>query len=343
MTAGTALRVGIVGTGLIAGFTAQTMTASAGCRPVAVSSRSMTSAQAFAATQGFTAAFDDWRTLLASPDIDAVYVATPTAPREAICLAAACQGKHVLAEKPFASLASVRAITAACREAGVAFMDATHFVHHPRTAALKSLLAQRIGPVQAVRSNFFFPNNDLANVRFDPNQEPMGAIGDMAWYSMRAMAEFAAPQATLRHSSGFLQRDRASGAAVRGAGVMQLSDGCTATWDVGYNCGACTMDLQLLGEHGVVTLDDFVLDWAQGFMLPRPGTEAGFSLRAGVVNPDGYEWVSTASNQPQSVLMVDAFAALAREPRGAAAAASRLASERTQALLDGAWHSLRMN
>ena len=36
------LRVGVVGTGLIAGLTTQAMAASTGCRPVAVSSRSRT-------------------------------------------------------------------------------------------------------------------------------------------------------------------------------------------------------------------------------------------------------------------------------------------------------------
>jgi predicted dehydrogenase len=335
-----ALRVGVVGTGLIAGISTQAMAASSGCRPAAVSSRRRAAAEAFAATHGLAAAFDDWRALIESPAIDAVYVATPTAPREAICVAAAQRGLHVLAEKPFASLPSLQAITAACVQSGVAFMDATHFVHHPRTAMLKAELARRIGRVQGLRCGFFFPTTDRSNVRFDTRAEPAGAIGDMAWYAMRAVVEFADPGAGLRHASGFLQRDAATGAALRGAGVLALDDGCTATWDVGYNAGACTQDLQLLGEHGVVTLDDFVLDWAQGYMLPRPGHVAGFSQRAGVVNPDAFEWVTTPSPCPPNVRMFDAFAALAREPRSAAALASQRSSERTQALLDAAWAGL---
>jgi predicted dehydrogenase len=342
------LRVGVVGTGLIAGITTSAMVMSQGCKPVAVSSRQGALAGAFADRNALPLCFDDWRALVASPDIDAVYVATPTAPRQAICEAAARHGKHVLAEKPFASLASLRAITAACSDAGVAFMDATHFVHHPRHALLQATLAQRIGRVQGVRCSFFFPTTDRANVRFDAAQEPMGAIGDMAWYALRALVDYgggSGGQAALRHASGFVQRDDATGVAVRGAGVLQLEGGCTATWDVGYNAGACTQDLQLLGERGVITLEDFVLDWAQGYMLPRAGHDTGFSQRAGVVNPDGWQWVSTPSAQAQNVLMVEAFAALAREPLGTAAAdarqRSRQASERTQALLDAVWTSLR--
>ena len=341
MTKPPPLRVGVVGTGLIAGLTTAAMAASLGCKPVAVSSRRRASALAFAAQHGLEAAYDDWQALVASADIDAVYVATPTAAREPIALAAARQGKHVLAEKPFASLASLQAITRACADRGTAFLDGTHFVHHPRTALLKASLADRIGRVQALRCGFFFPTGDRSNMRHDTAQEPAGAVGDMGWYAMRAIAEFAAPQAGLLHSSGVMQRDALSGAVVRGAGLMHFEGGVTATWDVGYNAEACTQDLQLLGERGVVTFDDFVLDWAQGYMLPRPGFVAGFRQHSGIANPEGHAWVPVSSAQPANVLMAEHFALLARDPQGAAAQASVDASLRTQALLDAAWASLR--
>ena len=335
------LRLGIVGSGLIASVTARAAVAASGCAVVGVSARRHEVAQAFAAEHGIAQAFGDWNELLASPDIDAVYVATPTAPREAICVRAAQMGKHVLAEKPFASLASLRRITSACRQHGVAFLDATHFVHHPRTAQLKAQLAARIGAVQAVRSSFFFPSMDRANIRFNPAQEPTGAIGDMAWYALRAVVEYGPADAALLASSGFVQHDPATGAAVRGAGVLMLAGGCTSTWDAGYNSGAFTMDLQLLGERGAITLDDFVLDWADSAPPPLPGHAVGFSQRAGVMNVSGFEWVATPAQRPQNVAMVEHFAGLARDPRGAAAAASAHASERTQGLLDAVWQSLR--
>lgn len=336
-----ALRLGIIGSGLIAGVTARAAAPAAGCEVVAVSARRQDAARAFAAEHGIPHAFDDWRALLDSPEVDAVYVATPTAPREEICVRAAQLGKHVLAEKPFASLASLRRITAACRQHGVAFLDATHFVHHPRTALLKAQLAERIGAVQAVRSCFFFPSMDRGNIRFNPAQEPTGAIGDMAWYAMRAVVEYGPADAALVACSGFVQHDPASGAAVRGAGVLMLAGGCTSTWDAGYNSGAFTMDLQLLGERGAITLDDFVLDWAHSAPPPLPGHAVGFSQRSGVVNPAGFEWVGTPAVKPQNVAMVEHFVALSREPRGAAAAASVQASERTQGLLDAVWQGLR--
>lgn len=343
MSAHPALRVGVIGTGLIAGVVTAALAASQGCRPVAVSSRVRSRALAFAAQHDLAAAYDDWRSLLAAADVDAVYIATPTAPREAIALQAARAGKHVLAEKPFASLASLQAITRACAGHGVAFLDGTHFVHHPRTALLKAGLAARIGRVQALRCSFFFPTGDRTNLRYDPAQEPTGAVGDMGWYAMRAIAEFLdAPGQTpaLLHSHGVVQRDAVTGAAVRAAGLMHFEGGATATWDVGYNADATLQGLQLLGERGVITLDDFVLDWAQGYMLPRPGFVAGFQQQQGLARSDQAQWTAVPSAQPANVLMAEHFAQQARAPQGADAQAAVAASLRTQALLDAAWASL---
>jgi predicted dehydrogenase len=335
------LRFGVVGTGLIASVTARAIVAADGAALAAVSSRDAGRAARFAAEHGAGRAFGDWRDLLACGEIDAVYVATPTAAREAICLAAAQAGKHVLGDKPFAGAASAAAIATACRAAGVAFMDATHFTHHARTALLRETLARRIGRVQAVRASFFFPNDDRRNIRFDPAQEPTGAIGDMAWYCMRALVEYAA-ESPLAATHGFLQVDAATGAAVRGAGVLALEDGCTLTWDAGYTTGACAMDLHLLGTHGEIWLDDFVLDWAQAFPTAAPQREAVFHERRGVAGPEAYASTAlAASGAPQAVRMIEHFCALAAAPRGEASRAAMQRAERTQALVDAAWASLQ--
>ena len=335
------VRFGVVGTGLIASVTTQAINDAVGAHVVAVSSRSQSTADAFAQTHGVPHALADWQALVTRDDIDAVYVATPTAAREAICLAAARAGKHVLGEKPFASADSVRAITAACREAGVAFMDATHFTHHPRTALLRETMAARIGRVQGVRASFFFPNTDRSNIRFDAAQEPTGAIGDMAWYCLRALVEYA-DDAPLVAASGHVLHDEVSGTAVRGAGVLALVGGITCTWDAGYTSGACAMDLNLLGERGEVWLDDFVLDWPQGFpAAAKASAVAGFHQRSGVCGPDGFVWTAVPNDKRQVVRMIENFAALATDPRGADTSASMQRTERTQALLDAAWSSLR--
>jgi predicted dehydrogenase len=328
------IRFGVVGAGYIAQVTAAAMAEAAGATLAAVASRRRERAEWIAASYEGVTVFDDWRALVASDDVDAVYVATPTAAREPIAVAAAEAGKHVLAEKPFANLASLRRIAGACRAAGTAFMDGTHFVHHPRTLQLQRELHARIGEVRAITSCFFFPSDDRANIRLDPRQEPTGAIGDMAWYSMRAVVAFVAAEAVPVSATGCAEKDAVTGAIVRGAGMLRLSGGCTSTWDVGYNTGAFVQDLTLLGERGLIALDDFVLDWAGGFPIPSPEHVAGFTQRAGLATPSAFERVATPADRRQAVLMVEAFTELARAPGGRAAEASIVASERTQALLD---------
>ena len=329
------LNFGIVGAGYIADVIASAIQNIDGARLAAVASRRLARAEAFAQKHGIERVFDSYQELAAWQGIDAVYAATPTAAREAVCLEAARNGKHLLAEKPFASLSSLQSITRACRQHGAAFMDATHFPHHPRTRQLKQEMAARIGRPGALRACFYFPSvNDGSNIRYDPQQEPAGAIGDMAWYALRAAAEFLPAGAVLIQANGCTRRDAASGAVIQGAGVLGFSDGSTCTWDVGYNCGACVMDLDILGPLGMISLDDFVLDWASGFFINSPDYPVGFNQRLGLVSPAGFTRVETPSQKPQTVHMLQDFIALVCDPQGEAARQSMEVTERTQKLLD---------
>jgi predicted dehydrogenase len=72
-----------------------------------------------------TAAFADYRELMAQPDVNAVIIATPNFTHAPIALAAIAAGKHVLCEKPIAMnhAESVAMLTAA-EKAGVRHMTA---------------------------------------------------------------------------------------------------------------------------------------------------------------------------------------------------------------------------
>jgi len=334
------MRFGIVGTGLIADVVGRAIEAVTDARLAGVASRRRAAAEEFAAGHGSPEVFDDWRSLVASDAIDAVYVATPTSVREEISVAVAANGKHLLADKPFASLASLAKMTGACREAGVAFMDATHFSHHPRTRKIRSELPERIGRVQAVRTCFFFPLTDPTDIRFDPEKEPTGAVGDMAWYSMRAIAEFMPHDARIERVSANAVRDAETDAVVRVSGHLAFDEGRSSTFDAGYDCGTLAMDLDLLGERGMICLDDFVLDWAGGFAFDDPSYPVGFTERSGIVSPGGFERVGTPSERRAAELMIAEFVRLAREPAGEARTARVALAERTQSLLDAVWSGI---
>jgi predicted dehydrogenase len=328
------VRWGFVGTGSIAETMANVMQSAPSATLAAVSSRRMASSRAFADEHGAGKAFDSWDEMASWDGVDAVYVATPTSTREEISVAVASRGKHVLAEKPFASLPSVRRIAAACRANGVAFMDGTHFVHHPRSISIRAAMADRVGSPRTVDSAFQFNLTDRSNIRYDPALEPMGAIGDAGWYNMRAAVEYLSPDADLRKASAFLRRDEETGAATGGSGVLAFADGATSTWSCGFDSGAVVMDLRISGTVGSINIDNF--------LGQDPDNSAQYLYRKGGWGPDAIrEPVRIESPLSGAALMFEDFAT-AVEHEWLRDQWIR-AAERTQTLLDAVWQSALMN
>lgn len=325
------LRWGIVGTGGIANSMAPRIHQADHADLVAVSSRKMESAKSFADKHGVSRAFDSWAEMIEWDGVDAIYVATPTSVREEICVAAANHGKHVLGEKPFANLASLQAITSACKANGVGFMDGTHFVHHPRTAHIKSSTAEMVGWPWSVDSAFQFGLSDKSNIRFNPGLEPYGAIGDAGWYNMRVAVEYSAPGVEIKTVEAFLRRDPATGAVTTGSGVIVFNDGSTNTWNCGFESGAGIMDLRISGEKGVIKLDDF--------LSQRPRDKpADFEYRQ---DWNKTEFIEVPSTKPEATLMFEDFSAMVGNPT--MLASSIKATEQTQKWLDAIWNSALKN
>jgi predicted dehydrogenase len=91
---------GILATGgIAASFTKDLKTA--GLRVAAVGSRTAERADEFASEHEIPHAHGSWEELVADPDVDVVYVATPHSAHAAAALQAIDAGKHVLVEKPF--------------------------------------------------------------------------------------------------------------------------------------------------------------------------------------------------------------------------------------------------
>lgn len=95
------IRWGILGTGWIAHQQTQDLVAN-GLTVTAVGSRDQQSADAFAAQFGIPTAHAGYEALVADPEVDIVYVATPHSRHAADAVLALNAGKHVLVEKAFA-------------------------------------------------------------------------------------------------------------------------------------------------------------------------------------------------------------------------------------------------
>jgi predicted dehydrogenase len=101
-----------------------------------------------------TTDFDD---LCASPEVDAVIIATPNFTHLPITLAAAKHGKHVMCEKPLGlSAGEVRQMAEACQQAGVVHMTAFTYRFAPSMRYLRHLLKSgALGTPRHFRSQRF--------------------------------------------------------------------------------------------------------------------------------------------------------------------------------------------
>jgi len=162
------LRWGIIGAGNISAQWVAALHACKGARVAAIASRSEDRAKEFAAQHGVESAYGNYAEMVASPDVDIVYVGTINRLHKEHTLLAINAGKHVLCEKPLAENADdARAMHAAAAEKDVMLQDGlwTRFfpaVEHARVA----IDAGVIGDVVMVLSTFFDPFYTLQAVPF---------------------------------------------------------------------------------------------------------------------------------------------------------------------------------
>ena len=136
-------------------------------------------------------ALGSYEKLIASKDVDAVYIPLPTGLRKEWVLRAAAAGKHVVCEKPCGvSFADVQEMADACRKNRVQFMDGVMFMHSPRLPRVREALddGKSVGSIRRISSAFSFCGNDEfshGNIRLDGRLEPAGCLGDLGWYSIR--------------------------------------------------------------------------------------------------------------------------------------------------------------
>lgn len=112
---------------------------------VAVASRNRNRAAAFAQENEVPQVYDDYASMLASDEIDAVYNALPNTMHAEWTKFAAEHGKHVFCEKPLGvSPAEAQQMIDDCKSAGVLLLEAFVFLYHPQTHKLRQLITDGV-------------------------------------------------------------------------------------------------------------------------------------------------------------------------------------------------------
>lgn len=196
---GRPLRWGVIAPGWIARRFVVAINRHTPHRAVAVGSRSSERSAAFAADHEIPNVHDSYEALVADPEVDAVYVASPHQAHRQQALLAIAAGKHVLVEKPIAtSAADARAILDASTSAGVLAMEAMWTRYLPQSDIIHQLLDDgAIGEVRSVAAEFgFAPPYDPDHRLFDPAQAG-GALFDAGVYPVSFIASVLGPPAEL--------------------------------------------------------------------------------------------------------------------------------------------------
>ena len=188
------IRLATIGTNFITDWLMEGVQELDEIKLTAVYSRNLEKGKQFAAKYGVEKVYDNYEAMAQDPEIDAVYVASPTYMHYAHSITMINYGKHVLCEKPVCSnREELDILTKAAKEQGVVFMEAMKNVHSPGFYAMMDNL-HKIGPVRRATIQYCqyssrydkFKNGIIENA-FNPKLSN-GALMDIGSYCIHFLA-----------------------------------------------------------------------------------------------------------------------------------------------------------
>ncbi len=322
------VRFGIIGFGLHAvkrlmpGFAL-----SRKCKVTALSRRNLSQAQESARAYKISLAFDSAAELSRSPEVDAVFVATPNACHLADVLTAVEAGKHVLCEKPLAMNASeARQMVEAAQRNKVLFGVAHVFRFDESVRKFREhVAAGAIGKPVFARSEFSFPG-DPSHPRkwlYDASVAGAGPIFDIGVHCIDTL-RFILQDEVVRLSATASWDDRSGSVESVAAVTLEFSRGTIGVVPVSYRADYRT-PLEIVGDGGVL--------WADDALNVEQPIEIQLKRGKKIIQRE------TLSNQLAYALQVDAFADW-MEGKGQFPAPGE-EGWRNQEILDAALRSIR--
>ena len=250
MTSPEKIRWGILGPGRIAAQLVRDKDRASNATVVAVGSRNRDRAAEFAARFGIPRVHGSYEALLADPEVDAVYIATPNSLHHPQTMQALAAGKHVLSEKPYTRHPQqvVEAFDAA-EAAGLVVMEAFMWRHAPQVRRFMELLPD-VGEVQSIRSTFSFVITEKVDLRLDPGLDG-GALMDVGCYCVSGSRLVAGAEPALVFGRQTLA---ASGVDEGFSGMLQFPSGLVAEIVAGFTSEH--RSLEAIGSKATLLMRD---------------------------------------------------------------------------------------
>ena len=199
--------------------------------------------------------FETYNEVIASDDVEAVYIPLPPALHFEWAKKALESGKHVLLEKPFATnLSDAEDLLQLAGEKQLALHENYMFVFHKQVEELQKIIASgEIGDVRLMRMSFGFPMRPAGDFRYDKDLGG-GAFLDAGGYCLRAAGLFLGETASVTAATVNYTPD--FDVDVFGSATVVNEEGTTAQLSFGmdnnYKCS-----LEIWGSKGTLKATRF--------------------------------------------------------------------------------------
>ena len=156
-----------------------------GAEIAAVAARDRSRADAFATKHGIPRVHESYASLVADPEIDAIYNPLPNGLHAEWTIAALEAGKHVLCEKPFtANAKEAEAVAAVAGRTDLVLMEAFHYRYHPLAARMREIVESgELGTIARVETSLCFPLPKFSDIRYQYDLAG-GATMDVGTYTV---------------------------------------------------------------------------------------------------------------------------------------------------------------
>ena len=245
------LKWGIMATGWIADLFVKDLQL-AGHQVVAVGSRSSDNALRFAQTHRIPKAYGSYEALVADPDVDIVYVATPHPHHSAGARLALDADKHVLVEKAFTLNAQEAVeIVAAADAKGLVIMEAMWTRFLPHMNRIRAIIAEgQLGDLRTLSADHQQNLSDDPAHRLNAMELGGGALLDLGIYPISFAWDLLGKPAKVSATATF----KATGVDAHVATVFTYASGAIATSLSSSTCAGPNR-ASVVGTVGRVEID----------------------------------------------------------------------------------------
>ena len=289
----------------------------------AVASRRPSAAANYASVHNIERFYDDYRALLADPDIDLVYNALPPSEHAEWSIAALEAGKDVLCEKPFAmNAAQSERMLQSAQATGQRLIEAFHDRYHPLSLEIDALIASnRLGDIVSLRADFSVSNPfEPRGIRHVPTLGG-GALMDLGCYPVHWVRSLMNAEPLVVSA---LASTNPLGADVRIEAELRFPSGTTALVTASMAAGPQeTSTLDIVGTEGTAHVDNLVfpstghsisetIDGITRFSTVRGQTTYDHQLEAIVVALTNHTPLPTeGTDSMNNMIIIDAIYAAA--------------------------------